>query len=163
MKSIVIYYSFEGNTKLIAHTVQEVVGAGLIQLQVIEERKSKLFTKYFWGGRQVMTKKEPELQPYSFNAGDFDLIFLGTPVWAWHFTPAMRSFLKKEQFSNKKIALFCCHAGVKGEILTRWKDVLAGNEIIGEIDFRDPLRVKTEKNIQRAKTWAQEMVEKCSN
>ena len=61
---------------------------------------------------------------------------------------------------DKKIALFCCHGGGKGKIFQRLEKALAGNEIIGEIDFRDPLRVAKEECIKKAKEWAVEMKQK---
>lgn len=160
MKSIVIYYSFEGNTKLIANTVTDTVGADLLRLQLANELKSKSFIKYFWGGKEVFMTKTPQLLPYFFDVNAYDLIFIGTPVWAWNYAPAMRTFLEKEKIKNKKIALFCCHGGGKGKIFPRLKTALEGNEFLGEIDFRDPLWVKTETNVKRAKEWAKEMLGK---
>jgi flavodoxin len=158
MKSIVIYYSFEGNTKLIANSVCDTLGADLLRLQLAKELKTKSFIKYFWGGKEVFIKKTPELLPYYFDVDAYDLILIGTPVWAWNFAPAVKTFLTKEKIKNKKIALFCCHGGGKGKIFTRLKTALEGNEFVGEIDFRDPLRVKTELNLKRAKEWAKEII-----
>lgn len=160
MKSIVIYYSFEGNTKLIANIVTDAVGADLLRLQLANELKSKSFIKYFWGGKEVFMTKTPKLLPYYFDADAYDLIFIGTPVWAWNFAPALRTFMDTEKIKNKKIALFCCHGGGKGKIFQRLESALEGNEIIGAIDFRDPLRVNTEKSVTRAKEWAKDIVRK---
>lgn len=33
MKALVVYYSFEGNTRLIAHAIAEAVGADLLELK----------------------------------------------------------------------------------------------------------------------------------
>lgn len=160
MKSIVIYYSFEGNTKLIANNITDTIGADLLRLQLAAELKSKSFIKYFWGGHQVMVNKKPELLPYHFNPQDYELIFMGTPVWAWCYTPAWRTFMSENKIENKKLALFCCHGGGKGNIFKKWEDALAGNEILGKIDFRDPLKIKKDASIKRAINWAREMVEK---
>ena len=153
MKSIVIYYSFEGNTKLIANTVCDQLGTDLLRLQLASELKTKSFIKYFWGGKEVFVKKTPKLLPYHFDADDYDLIFIGTPVWAWHFAPALRNFLSKTEIKNKKIALFCCHGGSKGKIFPRLKTALEGNEIVGQIDFRDPLKVQTKASVKQTKEW----------
>ena len=34
---------------------------------------------------------------------------------------------------------------------------LEGNQILSEIDFRDPLKKNTDRNIQRAKEWAKDI------
>ena len=157
MKSIVIYYSFEENTKLIANTVCDTVGADLLRLQLAKELGTKSFIKYLWGGKEVFMNRTPALLPYHFDADVYDLIFIGTPVWAWHFAPALRTFFSENTIKNKKIALFCCHGGGKGKIFPRLKKALEDNDIVGEIDFRDPLRVKTEVSVKRAVEWAKEM------
>jgi len=157
MKSIVIYYSFEGNTKLIANTVTDTVGSDLLRLQLASELKTKSFIKYFWGGKEVFVKRTPKLLPYYFDIDAYDMIFIGTPVWAWNFAPALRTFLSRENIKNKKIAFFCCHGGGKGKIFSRLKTALEGNEFVGEIDFRDPLKVKTEASVKRAVEWAKEL------
>lgn len=161
MKIIVIYYSFEGNTKLIANTITQAVDSDLLRLQPAGEVKAKSFLKYVWCGKQVMLNKKPELLPYHFNPDDYDLIFMGTPVWAWSFAPPWRTFLTENKLENKNIALFCCHGGGKGRIFPRWQDALSGNKILGEIDFRDPLKVKTEFSVKRASEWARDIVKKC--
>ncbi|MCD5397689.1 hypothetical protein LR003_01980 [candidate division NPL-UPA2 bacterium] len=60
--------------------------------------------------------------------------------------------------SNKKIALFCCHGGGKGKIFDKMKKTLKDNQILGEIDFQDPLKIATENNIQKAKDWAENII-----
>jgi len=37
------------------------------------------------------------------------------------------------------------------------KSILEGNEIISEIDFRDPKKKNTEAQLQKAEDWAKEM------
>ena len=160
MKSIVIYYSFEGNTKLIANTVTDTAGADLLRLQLASELKTKSFLKYLWGGNEVFVKRTPKLLPYYFDVDAYDLIFIGTPVWAWNFAPALRTFLKQETIKNKKVALFCCHGGAKGKVFPRLETAFEGNEILGEIDFHDPLRIKTKDSVKLAREWAKEIVGK---
>ena len=157
MKSIVLYYSFEGNTKLIANTVTDTIGADILRLQLAKELKTKSFIKYLWGGKEVFVKKTPALLPYHFNVNAYDLIFIGTPVWAWNFAPALRTFLTETIIKNKKLALFCCHGGSKGKIFTRLKTAFEGNDFVGEISFRDPLRIKTEASVKQAAEWAKKI------
>ncbi len=56
--------------------------------------------------------------------------------------------------------MFCCHGGGKGKIFPRLKTAIEGNEIVGEIDFRDPLRIKTDESVKRARKWAEEIAGK---
>ncbi|MCK5289167.1 MAG: flavodoxin, partial [Candidatus Omnitrophica bacterium] len=82
MKKIVIFYSFEGNTKLIAESIAKTIGADLLELKPKSEMQSKGFMKYVWGGKAVMMKAKPELLPMDKDIKGYDILFIGTPVWA---------------------------------------------------------------------------------
>lgn len=155
MKKLVIFYSFEGSTKLLAKAIAETIKADVLELKPKKEVvKSHGFAKYFWGGKQVFLKEKPELEKFDKNPNDYDMIFLGTPVWSFTYAPAMRSFLESQKLQDKKIALFCAFEGQKGKIFENMKKKLAGNEFISEKDFYKVSRDK-DKNIVEAKKWAE--------
>ncbi|NHJ88022.1 MAG: flavodoxin [Asgard group archaeon] len=158
MKSLVIYYSKTGNTKLIAETIASEIKAELLELNPEKDKlASKGFMLYFKGGYQSMTKKKIKLATIETNFDDYDLIFLGTPVWAWRLNPVVRSFLKSYNFTGKKFGLFCCCAGSGTKILAEMKNILKENEILGEKEFIEPLISDTEKKVQEAKNWSHEL------
>ncbi len=154
MKKLVLFYSFEGNTKRIAENIAKAIDADLLELKPKNEISSKGFMKYVWGGRAAMMKTQPELCPLDQDVQRYDLIFIGTPVWAWTFAPPLNTFFATHPLINKKVALFCCHGGGKGKVFEKMKAALTGNQILGEIDFRDPLKHDTDANIEKAKRWA---------
>jgi flavodoxin len=158
MKTLIIYYSFEGNTRFIAETIANTINADILELKPKEEIKSKGFMKYVWGGRQVVRQKSPELIPFDKKPEEYDMILIGTPVWAWTFAPALRTFLTTVKLQNKKIALFCCHGGQVGKTFDKMKVLLNGNTILGETDFEEPLKNDKEYNSNRARQWAKEML-----
>jgi len=160
MKKLIIYYSFEGNTKLIAENIAKTIDADILELKPTKEIKTKGFMKFFWGGKQAMMNKKPPLLPFDKNPDDYDIVFIGTPVWAWGPAPPMKTFFDTQKFSDKKIALFCCHGGGKGRTIEKMKHALGKeNEFIGYIDFRDPLKRKTEENVKKAVEWAKVLLE----
>lgn len=160
MKTLVVFYSFEGNTKYIAQGIAKEVGADLLELQPLEEPKKNGFMKYLWGGKQVMKKKEPELKSIDKNPNDYDLIYIGTPVWAWSYVPAFRTFLSKVHIEDKNIALFCCHGGGKGKVFEKFRECLGENKYLGQIDFKDPLKNNKDKDLEEAKKWAKNIKER---
>ena len=159
MKTLIIYYSFEGNTRLIAEDIAKAINADLLEIKPEEEIATKGFMKFFWGGKQAMMNKKPRLLPLDKNPEDYDVIFIGTPVWAWGPAPPLKTFFDTHKFENKKIALFCCHGGGKGKTLEKMKRALGKeNEFIGQLDFCNPLKRNTYKNVEKAVEWAEEMV-----
>ena len=155
---LVIYYSFEGNTRFIAEQIAKVVNGDLLELKPQYKNAPTNFLKYVWGGKQVLMKQKPPLLPFDYNPQDYDFIFIGTPVWAFTYAPALATFFSSVRLHNKKIALFCCHGGVKGSTLKKMADQLSGNEIVGKEDFVEPLRTHKEDKGTKAEKWAQELL-----
>lgn len=50
MKNLVVYYSLEGNTKLIAKFIAKEIGSDIIELKPKKEFPSSGFRKYVWAG-----------------------------------------------------------------------------------------------------------------
>ncbi len=106
MKAAIIYYSFSGNTKRIAGTLKEKLGlrfeVEVISLEVVNEEKRFLFQC-----REAFFRKRVPLKNNLFDASAYQLICLGSPVWAMQPAPAIRSFLEKSKgFFGKDIVLF---------------------------------------------------------
>ena len=67
MKTLVIFYSFEGSTKFIAQTIANEIGAELLEIKPEKEIVSHGFMKYVWGGKQAVMKEKPALLPFDKN------------------------------------------------------------------------------------------------
>ncbi len=158
-KNLVVYYSFEGSTRLIAENIAKVLDADILECKPIKDLKSKGFSKYFWGGRQVLFKTKPVLEKFEKNPIDYDFIVIGTPVWSSNLSPAIRSFLSLVRLKDKKISIFCCHEGGIGKTLDNLKKELSDNKIIGENNFLNVEKNK-EENILKAKNWAKSIKDK---
>ncbi|MDR3200426.1 MAG: NAD(P)H-dependent oxidoreductase [Spirochaetales bacterium] len=140
MKTLVIFYSYEGNCAFIAEKIKAALPeAELVRLTTGEDKKRGFFAKYAWGGTQVFSGKKPKLNPYSADPSAYDLVIIGTPVWAWSYAPAIKTFLEETKIEGKKIALFCCHGGGPRNTLEKLKKALPGNTFAGEASFHNPL------------------------
>ena len=137
MKTAVIFYSFDGNSALVAETIRDSFKADAFEIKTVDAKKRTGFAKFFWGGSQVFFHKKPALLPLEVNVNTYDLIILGTPVWAGSPSPAMVSFLSGTPLSGKKVALFCCHGGGKGKALEKFRALLPGSTIVAETDFEN--------------------------
>ena len=156
MKTLVIYYSFSGNTKLIANTIATELNADVLELKPPKTLINETgFMRYLWGGGQVIMQEKPKLLPFNVNPLDYDLIFIGTPVWAFSFAPPFKTFFSTTKLTNKKIALFCTHAGAMGKTLDNMKQELSNNTIVGEINFFEPLKSQTKEKIILTQKWSQ--------
>ena len=138
MKTIIIYYSLEGNCALVADSLKSSLGAETLEIKIKNGKKRSKKGLFFWGLSQMFFNRKPALEAFDFNASDWELIILGAPVWGGDPAPAMLSFLHETKISGMKIALFCCHAGGMGKAMDTFKSLLPGNTFIGEMDFKNP-------------------------
>ena len=155
MKVAVMYYSLEGNTKKVAMKISDKLNADIYELKEVKSIVPKTgFLKYVWGGKQVVMKEKPDLEELNINIDEYDCVFIGTPVWASTYSPAIRSFLSKYTIKGKKIGIFCSHSGGLGNTIQNIKDNLPGNDFIAEIDIVDPLKNDIESN-EKIDKWLQ--------
>jgi flavodoxin len=138
MKTLVVFYSLEGSTRRVANLIREMMNADALELMPAKDSigsERDKFGKYLLGGKQAVMRETPELKPIDVRPEDYELIFLGTPVWAWTYAPALRTFFKEHAITNKKIALFCTHEGGMKNTLLQMKEALPDNTFIGSFDF----------------------------
>ena len=114
-KAIVLFYSLEGNTKKVATLLSKKMNVPCEEIKPKKDLKSKGFSKYLWGGQQVIMNKKPELMPLKANLDDYDTVFIGSPIWAGSFAPGIKTLLEDGMLKGKKIAFFYCHDGGPGK------------------------------------------------
>ena len=141
MKTVVVYYSLQGNVRYVAEKVSKGLNADLIELVPVKAYPDKGAKKFLWGGKSSVMKEEPELLPYSFNSVEYDTIIIGTPVWASNMTPPIRSFIKqnREQLKQKRIAVAVCFSGGgANKAISRLADFIGIEKFISELILIDP-------------------------
>ena len=112
MKTIIIYYSRTRKTAEAAETLVKELGADIIEIKDLKDRKGALnyISASFDAVREIKTKITPEtvdLTPYS-------LVYIGTPVWASKPSPAIISLIDKCNFHGKDVILFATLGGSGG-------------------------------------------------
>ncbi len=157
MKSLVLYYSYTGTTEKIAKVISEELGADIERVCVEDEKKREGFSSYFFGGMQALLKKEPATKPLSLNPGEYDMIIIGTPVWAGTCAPAMRTILHRYSFAGKRTAFFYTHQGGPGHIEADLLEAVQGSVCVGSLSLCNVVRGWTEA-VQQSKTWCKNSI-----
>jgi flavodoxin len=156
---LVVYYSYEGNTRFIAESIKKAINADLLELIPTKDMSSKGFMKYMWGGKDVILKKKPTLKAFDTKPEDYEVLFIGTPVWVQTYAPPLRTFFSDVSLRNKKVALFCCHEGGMGKTFEKMEHELSDNTIIGHMDFNHPLEKQSDEQAQNAMDWAKKITD----
>lgn len=106
-KVLVVYYSQTGATKKVAEELKQQLDADIAEI-VAEKPYDGAF-----GQTIERCKKEQEagevaaIKALDVNVSDYDLIFLGYPVWFGTYAPPVAGFLKSQSLEGKKIVTFC--------------------------------------------------------
>ena len=107
MKTLVVYYSRTGTTKKVAQDISKILKCDKEEIQDIKSRKGVI--GYLISGREAMTKKLAEIKETKKDPSKYDLVIIGTPVWAYNMSSPVRTYITKNKF--KKIAFFCTMGG----------------------------------------------------
>lgn len=114
MRSIIIYYSYSGNTQKVA----EILSGYLKQkgeVEFIELKGLDESAKFLSQAVRAFRRKRAKIQPVNFNLNNYDLICFGTPVWAFAAAPAMNTYLDKcFGLEGKEIILFTTYGSGTG-------------------------------------------------
>lgn len=140
MKSLVVYYSYSGNTKKVAKVLVEALRArgesGELELSAPDEAKT-----FFGQCRRAFRHKRAEISPAELDLSKYDLICFGTPVWAFGPAPAMNAYLDKcSGVQGKEVLLFNTYGSGTGRkrCLDYMQKILSGKGAKGFRRFYIP-------------------------
>ena len=109
-KVLVAYYSYSGNTENVAKKIQNITNGGLFEI-VPKKAYSKNYNEVV---NIAQEEKQKDIKPELVDNGnvkDYDIIFVGTPVWWYTMAGPVKTFLSKNDFKGKTIVPFCTHGG----------------------------------------------------
>ena len=110
MKSLVAYYSRTGNTKTVAEAVADSLNADVEPISSDTEGKGT--------GRLVMQalfKVQARIGQTTKDPSLYDVVVVGTPVWAHTISSPVRTYLAKNKSKFKSVAFFCTYGGSGSE------------------------------------------------
>ncbi|MFH0830044.1 MAG: flavodoxin [Candidatus Aenigmatarchaeota archaeon] len=123
MRTLVAYYSRTGNTRKVAGEIAKELKADLDEIVDKKSRKGPI--GWLRAGRDAMrgshTPFEIRKDPKNYN-----VVIVGTPVWAFTVVPAVRAYLAKNR--PKKVAFFCTCGGNPGKAFVEMEK-LAGKPV----------------------------------
>ncbi|MBQ6019246.1 MAG: flavodoxin [Clostridia bacterium] len=158
MKTLIVYFSLEGNTDFAAKRIAEQLGAELLRIEPEKAYPDKGFRKFFWGGKSAVMAETPRLLPYVFDAAAYGRIVFGFPVWASCPTPPIRTFIRDNDLREKHIAAFACQSGSGAEkAFGKLRAALGVDELEAQLVLIDPKAKPDEKNEEKIKAFCESL------
>ncbi len=108
---LVLYFSMTGNTQSVAEIIQDQVGGDIVKLETEQEYPSDYDELLDYAQNELSENARPKLKTSIENINDYDVIFLGYPIWWGDMPMPVYSFLDEYDLSGKTIAPFVTHGG----------------------------------------------------
>lgn len=106
-KSLVLYYSETGSTKTVAEELQKQLNADIESIEAVEPYSGNFQETIQRGQREMQNGEWPALKPLQKKIADYDIIFLGYPIWFGTYANPIASLVKSNDFAGKTIVPFC--------------------------------------------------------
>jgi len=113
MKSLVVYYSLTGKTKLVAQTIAEALNATLVE--ITERRPIPIPFVFLSGGFRALTNRGSKINPVDVDLKQYERIFIGSPTWGSRPAPAVNSFIYQTNFEGRSVVPFFTMGGDNAE------------------------------------------------
>ncbi|MBQ8825016.1 MAG: NAD(P)H-dependent oxidoreductase [Ruminococcus sp.] len=136
-KKLVAYFSASGVTANAAKILSDVANADLFE---IKPKVPYTNDDLNWMNKKSRSSIEmsdkasrPEIAEKCSNMDDYDVVFVGFPIW-WYIAPTIiNTFLESYDFSGKKIILFATSGGSGfGKTVDNLKNSVSDSTIIQE-------------------------------
>jgi flavodoxin len=102
-KTLIIYYSRSGKTKLISETLAKNIGADILEIKDPKDRSG------WWGfmisGLDAFRHVHTPIEPEKPNIASYSTIIIATPIWSWNVSTPIHTLFQKNRFDGKKLIL----------------------------------------------------------
>ena len=114
-RKLVAYFSATGMTAKVAELIADAAGADVYQIQPEVPYTAADLNWMDKNSRSSVEMNDKKIRPSmvkrSLQVEDYDVVFLGFPIW-WYVAPTIiNTFLESFDFAGKKIILFATSGG----------------------------------------------------
>jgi flavodoxin len=109
-RTLVVYFSRSGNTRVVAGMIQRSLGADLFEIRTATNYPDD----YLETDAQATRERDRGFTPPLATRTDlaaYDTVYLGFPIWGETAPSPIRSFLKTHELAGKTLIPFVTHGG----------------------------------------------------
>jgi len=139
MRVLIAYYSRTGVTRAAAGAIASALrlaGAAEVDVEeVVDTKCRKGPLGYLGAGKDASLRRRTVISPPASNPGDYDVLVLGTPVWAFTLAAAMRTYCTEHGKDAAKVALFCTMGGSGDERTFKHAEDILGKVAVARLSL----------------------------
>lgn len=149
-KYLVVYYSQTGATQQVAQAFAALLGADTLRIEAEQPYDGTYRETIERCQKEMQNGELPALKALKADWSDYDVIFLGYPIWFGTYALPMASLVKQADFAGKKIVPFCTFgSGGLGASMKDLKQALPKAEILPGYGVRNARLAKAPAEVER--------------
>ena len=142
-----------GTTEMLARLIQKETGGDLFRIQT-KKKYPAGYNKVIDQNHEEMDEDYlPELKKKVKKMKQYDVVFIGYPIWAEDIPQAIKSFIKEHNLEGKTVIPFCTH-GSSGQSGTykKIRKLCSGSDTLSGFSSGED-KVKSKSTKKRLKSW----------
>lgn len=128
---LVVYYSRTGRTANAAIAIANGCHADLEQIYYANGNDYlPSVPRALW---QALSGRRPAIAAPRHDPAEYELVVLGTPVWAGRMAPPLRSYIAAQRAGLRRVAAFCTQGGNGGPDVLAAIAALSGQPLLASL------------------------------
>jgi flavodoxin len=142
MKALVVYYSRSGNTREVAQSIAQEMQCDIEEIHDTQNRSGLI--GWLKSAYQANRGKLTTIKPLEKNPSDYDLVVVGTPIWAGFPAVPVKTYLIENKDKFKDVAFFATYGGSGFPKAVRTMSEASGKEPVQKLGIKtDEIKNKT--------------------
>ena len=108
-KILTVYYSNSTHTKEVAQKLHSIVGGDIKEIELTEKYPNNIFKMSKLVRKQIKEGYLPKIE--DIDILNYDIVFIGSPIWNFSMSLPAKTFLKDNNFENKTLIPFFTYSG----------------------------------------------------
>ncbi|NYH14178.1 flavodoxin family protein [Paraburkholderia bryophila] len=129
-KVLVVYYSRTGITRSLASALAQTLAADLEEICDCSDREGP--GGYLRSLFDALRKRHVEIVPAGLDVSAYDLVVVGSPVWAGSVSAPVRSYLIENRARLPQVAFFCSFGGRGADNAVHEMQEIVGKPAVAE-------------------------------
>lgn len=109
-KVLIAYFSWGGTTRRMARQVHEIIGGDLFHIEPVKPYPTEYGPCTVVAQEEKNNNARPEIKDRVTNWNDYDIVFIGCPVWWWTTPMIIHTFCESYDFAGKTVVPFRTYA-----------------------------------------------------
>lgn len=109
-KVLVAYFSWGGTTQRMAEQIQDITGADIFRIDPVVPYPTAYTPCTEVALEEKNNNARPAIKDRVKNWDDYDIVFIGCPVWWWTTPMIIHTFCESYDFEGKTVIPFCTYA-----------------------------------------------------